>query len=313
MTHAWASNVISGVEQPRILIVGPELISNPGFEENTTNWSESGTSVISRVANTTTIFGDYVLQVEDDNAAGYEYAYQTINYGAAVGGKKYILSAYVKSGSSNNQRFSMDFTVNTDDPSTFTARDYWKKFVLEVTMPTSAATTFDVQFYPCEYGDVSETGIILVDHVSVREVLYDIQLPLPYRGDFKHGFIPLLQAGHKLSNGVNKKFYKGLIYYYSAWWQKLSYTEESNRQRIIMENQINGRDLIIFPHRDADRAYLVSCENSKLETSWMAGVALGHEGGMELIGQELYQMAPTDVVTSSYYDDLIVSDEFVVS
>ena len=80
-----------------------------------------------------------------------------------------------------------------------------------------------------------------------------------------------------------------------------------------MENQINGNDLIIFPHKDSDRCYLVTCENDRLEWSWMNGVALAHEGGMELMGNELFQMAPDDVLSSSYYEDLIVGEEIVIT
>jgi hypothetical protein len=316
MTHPWASNVIAGVENPRILIVGPELINNQSFEENTTNWSAStGQITLTRSQNTTTPFGDYILDLNKTGTTDHGSGQQTINYGSAIGGKKFIFSLSAKYGGSANQIFSMDFGVDSPGPSNdYTAMEYWKKFILETTMPVSALTQFNIYIYPYDYDQgIAETGRILVDNVSVREILNDIQLPLPYVGDFRHGFIPLLQSGYKLDNAANKKFYKGLVYFYSAFWKKLTATEEQNRNKIIMENQINGRDLVIFPHKDSDRCYLVSCENDKLEWSWMHGVALGHEGGIELIGNELFQMAPDDVVTSSYYDDIIIGEEFVIT
>ena len=83
MTHPWVGNVIAGVENPRVLIVGPELISNKSFEENLTGWSQSGNGM-TRVQNTTTPFGNYIMDLEDDNAAAHEHAYQTINYGSVI-------------------------------------------------------------------------------------------------------------------------------------------------------------------------------------------------------------------------------------
>jgi len=315
-----ASNVIAGIENPRILIVGPELVSNQSFEENTTGWAESdagGNLSMTRAQDITTPFGDYSLDLDKTGGSAHANAYTIIDYGSAVSGKKFIWTLFAKYGGSANQMFTMDFGTDTPGPGSsdqYTAMEYWKKFVLETTMPVTAATTFALYVYPYSYDEgFSELGHIVIDNVSCREVLYDIQLPLPWVRQFRHGFIPLLQSGYKLDNAQNKKFYKGLVYYYSAFWNKLTATQEQNRNKIIMENQINGRDLIIFPHKDSDRCYLVSCENDRLEWSWMNGVAIGHEGGIELMGNELFQLAPDDVVTSSYYEDIIIGEEIIVT
>jgi hypothetical protein len=313
MTHPWVANVIAGVEEPRILIVGPELINNNSFEENLTNWNQVGNGM-TRVQNSTTPFGNYVMDLEDDNAAAFEMVWQTIQYGSAIQGKSFISSVWAKRGGSANQTFSMNNNVDLEPEEDYTAREHWKKFILEATMPVGSITYFNLEIYPTDYsGGVSETGHILLDNISVREILFDIELPLPYRGDFKQGFIPALQSRYKLNNQVNKKFYKGLIYYYTAYWKKLTATQEQNRNKIILYNQIQGNDLIIFPHKDSDRCYLVTAENDKVEWLWMAGVALGHEGGIELVGNELYEMAPDDIVSSSYYDDFILGGEIVIS
>jgi len=312
MAQIEAANVIAGIENPRILIVGPELVTNQGFEENLNDWTAGNGATITRESDTATPFGDYVMGVEDDSILANMYVDHTINFGSAIQGKKFICTLFAKRASDTNQVFKAKFENGSVESRT--AFEYWKKHVYETTMPTpDASTTFFFQIYP-ESGDpVTSEGKIYVDHVSIREILYDIQLPLPWRNQFKHGFIPLLQSGYKLDNAVNKKFYKGLVYYYSAFWNKLTVAEEQNRNKIIMENQINGNDLIIFPHKDSDRCYLVSCENNRLEWSWMSGVAIGHEGGIELMGNELFQMAPDDVVTSSYYENIIISEDIIIT
>lgn len=109
---------------PDVTEVGSNLISNGGFDSDTTEWSNTGASLAS-IANGQAGNCLELTRVSGDT----QDAYQTAT-GLTIG-KLYKISAYVKSGTSGNEAFIIETgAVNGYVQATGTSSSTWTKYSL---------------------------------------------------------------------------------------------------------------------------------------------------------------------------------------
>lgn len=305
----WANRVVGGIDDPRFLLCGPELSPNRSFEDDLT--AVGGTvGAYSQLFDVTTPFGDYVLKVEDDNAGVSEYATITIDTGAAIASKLFIISFYARNDEDAGQlNCYVDIPALTNDHlKEFTVDENWRMYFLEVAC-TGADTgnNLVVYFYPADYDkDVSGLGAMRIDNFRIRQVVDYFELPLPSRGNFHQTLQKVTQAQNELADGSEKSYYRGIKYSYNAYYEQLSAAQEILRSKLINTNY----DILFFPHKDAEVAWLVRWDK-EYEREWAEGVApLGHAGNIDLVGTELIQIVP-DVIIDATTEYQPSQDEFI--
>lgn len=292
MVHWNADRVVGGIEQPRFLVVGPELSPNISFEESLTGVTGSPAS---RVFDSTSPFLDYVLKVEDDSAAAAEYAEITIPAGETIAGKRYVIFAYARSDSEIQQACYFNFPglSDTHEKQLVLDSQWRRKIVHEVVVPDDASGSDLVyRIYPAaKAGGVSNTGAIRIDDFHCRKVLAEHTMPLPDRGEQTEIFRLVKQAEHELVNGAVKTYKKGFRYYYEAGYERLAAAYEIIRSQIATTDY----EILFFPHKDSWLCYLVKWADD-LERSWAYGTAAhGHQAEVQLMSQEIMHIIPTEI------------------
>jgi hypothetical protein len=292
MAKPYSDKVVGGIEEPRALLVGPELSPNISFEENLDGVS-SPSGAATQEQDTSTQFGDYVLKVEDNNTGSEEYADVTIETGAAIGGRKFLVMAYAKNaGSLGIFRGSTPGLTDSHEKQFNYASDWAPVLIHEfLTAPADSGTSFVYRIHPAQSA-VSSQGAVLIDNLRVREVLDEFVLPMPERGNFGQSFEREMQARNRLLDGGIKSHLLGHRWHYEASYDQLSAADEQLR-RTLMGTQ---KEIVFFPHLDAPLAYFCEWDDA-LESGWAFGMAgLGHAGNVTLRGTELLPALPLDVV-----------------
>ncbi len=288
-------NVVGGVENPRFLLLGPELSPNVGFEEDLTGVvGGAGT----RVQDNAAPFGDYVLKIEDDNPDSSESVQITVETGADVKQRKFIALWYARNDADEGDQM-MHVTVpnfsNTPDLNKDETLDpAWRQFVHEIVVPADATgqNVVYVVSPTARVEGVAGEGAIRLDNFRFREIFDEYELPLAPRGEASEGFREVFQAQNELLNGALRTYVTGYRYFYQAFYQRLTAAQETLRRRTLSR----ARDVLFFPHMDAQMSYFVRWDD-EFESEWSDGMAeLGHAGNVALIGTELIPALPADVV-----------------
>lgn len=297
MALQFSNHVVGGIDVPRYLFVGSELSPNVSFEENTTG--VSGTAVIAREEDETSPFGDYVLTVEDDNAAAQEYAEVTIDTGAAIAGKRFIVTAWARNDDDEgdlNLWCVFQGLTGTHEKQFIVDQTWWQRIVHEVVVPAGAAgNSLTYRIYPFAkvQGNAGE-GKVRIDQFRCREILDEITMPLPTPGGERQMWRRENQSEANLINGQNREYRLGMRYFYEANYHErpLTAAQEVNRSKII--NSQN--DILLFPHQDSATCYLVKWDR-EYERSWGFGIApFGHAGDVYVQGLELLPELPIEVI-----------------
>ncbi len=297
MALKFSDHVVGGIDVPRFLLVGPELSPNVSFEENTTG--VSGTAVIAQAEDESTPFGDYVLTIEDDNAAAQEYAEITINTGAAIAGKRFIVTAYAANDASEgdlNIWCVFQGLSGTHEAQFVLDQIWWQRIVHEVIVPADASgNNLVYRIYPFAkaQGNAGE-GKMRLDHFRCRQILEEFELPLPPPGAERQMWRKENQSEVVLNNGLARDYRLGMRYFYEASYDErpLTAAQEVLRAKII--NTVY--DIIFFPHRDSPTCYYVKWDK-EYERTWGFGVApFGHGANVDLQSLELLPELPTEII-----------------
>lgn len=296
MAHQYAELVVGGIENPRALICGPELSPNVGFEDDLTGVG-GASGATAREFDETAPAGDYVLTVEDDAAGSQEYAEITIATGAAIAGKRFIVLAWVRNDADEGDlNFWTNFNgLSGDHFKEFVCdQTWWPHIVHEVVVPVGAAgndLTWRIYPFPKVSGNAGE-GKIRIDQLQCREVLQDIELPQPTRGNERQNWRQEFQSRFDLVSGRKISLGKKMRYGYEGLHEKFSAAQEVLRSRLINTSD----EMLFFPHKDAAVCYWVQW-NEDVERSWAFGVAAhGHESAISLLGAEILPMLPEVVI-----------------
>lgn len=294
MALQYAEHVVGGIDRPRFLIVGPELSPNRSFEENTTG--VGGTAVLTRETDTSTPFGDYVLTIEDDNAGAQEYALITIPTGAAVAAKRFVALFYARNDAADGSQAIWTDWINmsgTHDQQAAVDQN-WQSIVHEVVVhPAAAGNDLSFVIYPFgkSQGNAG-VGAIRIDNFRCRQIIEELSLPLPWRGNERQMWSKQWQARNELIDGSSKSYKKGERYAYESFYERLSAADEL----IVRKIRNTPYDILFFPHADSQACYLVEWDED-YESTWAFGVAAwGHESTVQLKGIELIPVMPTEVI-----------------
>ena len=298
MGHWNQDKVVGGIENPRFLIVGPELSPNISFEDGLSGVS-SPTGAASQVFDSTTPFLDYVLRIEDDDPNAQEYAEITIDTGAPIAEKRFIVFAHARNDADVGDQacWCVFQGLSGTHEKEFMLNQEWQRVIVhEVVVPADATgNVLTYRIYPFGKSEGNAgTGAIRIDNFHVRQVLQEYEMPLPDRGKQIEIFRMIKQAEHELADGSIKTYKKGFRYYYEAGYDRLETLYESYRAQLAKTDN----EILFFPHKDSSNCYLVKWD-SDLERRWAFGTAaLGHQAEVRLIGQEILHVIPAEVVDS---------------
>jgi len=312
MAHYNSAQVIGGVKEPRFLIVGNELSPNISFEEGLAG--VSGNAVYSREFDAGTPYLDYVLKVNDASNSAQQYVEITIETGADIAEKRFIVYAAARNHADVGDAYI--WCVFQNVPGThekqYTLDTQWERIIVhEVVVPgTASGTQLVYRIYPTgKAAGVSETAAIRIDDFHVRQVLGDYIMPVPDRGKYNEGFPEVIQAEHRLANGAWKKYRQGYDFIYESGYDKLTQTQEYTRTQLAeTENE-----MLFFPHLDSANVYLMKWDK-EFRREWAFGsAALGHTGDIFLRSQEIVYVLPKDIIDSlneyEYEDDIMYGGE----
>ncbi len=311
MAHWNSDQVVGGIEEPRFLIVGPELSPNISFEDDLTGVSgSSGTPApYSQLFDTSTPFMDYVLKIEDGDSASQQYAEITIETGESIAEKRFIVFAYIRNDAdSGDQAVWCTFQgITGTHEKQYMVDSTWRRTIVhEIVVPAGeTGTQLVYRIYPFgkSEGDAG-TGAVRIDNFRCRKVLAEYTLPIPDRKKQTEFFRLLKQAEHELIDGTLKTYKKGFRYYYESGYDKLSAANEYVRAVLARTDD----EILFFPHKDASSCYLVKWADD-LERRWAFGTAaLGHEADVQLIGQEVVHDITGEIIdelnTYNYEEDV---------
>lgn len=307
MAHYNSDKVVGGIEQPRFLIVGDELSPNISFEESLAG--VSGNATFSREFDAGTPFLDYVLKVVDDSAGEQRYIEITIETGANIAEKRFVIYAFVRNDAAVGDAYiwCVYQNVTGTHEKQYTVDTQWKRMIVhEVVVPTGeTGTQLVYRIYPTgKAAGVGGVGAIRIDDFHCRQVVGEYTLPLPDRGKYNEGFPEVLQAEHRLANGSWKKYRLGYDYLYEAGYDRLGPADEYSRTKLANTEL----EILFFPHLDSANCYLVKWDK-EFSREWAFGTgALGHKGDVFLRGQEIIYVLPSDIIDSlneyEYEDDI---------
>ncbi len=298
MAFKYAHHVIGGVDEPRFLLMGPELSPNKSFEEDLSGVSGSSGSY-ARVFDSTTPYMDYVLTIEDNQDVDMEYAEITIDTGEAIAGKKFIVLANARNDAAEGDQpiwCVFQGLSGTHEKQFVLDQLWWQVIVHEVAVPADATgNSLVYRIYPFgkSEGNAGQ-GKIRVDNFRVRKIEDEFTLPLPARGNERQMWRKEYQAKNELIDGTQKSYKKGIRYFYEAQYERLTAAEETLKSKLISTTY----DILFFPHKDASTCYF--CEwDDDYERNWAFGVAAwGHEGNVSLRGTELLPELPVEIIDS---------------
>lgn len=282
-------NVIGGIAQPRFLICGPELWPNRSFEVDLNGVTGNE---VTRVFDTTTPFGDYILRVADTNAGVQEYAQFAIDTGAAIANRTFVVLAWVRDDDEQGLSFWSDFPGLTGTfTQEYSADEVWRQQVVhEITVPADAVgNTLNFRLYPFDKAAGNAgTGALRVDNFQCREVTDMFVLPDIDRENFDEAFRDEFQARNRLAGGQMKSYYLGARYFFNARYEVLDAVDEALRRILMRKN----RDVFFFPRSDSSFGLFVEWDED-FENKWAFGMAdYGHEGNLSLVGTELLPEPP---------------------
>lgn len=308
MALDYAENVVGGIDHPRFLLVGPELGPNQSFEDGLTGVAGSSGATAQEL-DVTTPFGDYALTVEDDAAGSQEYGEITVNTGAAIAQKRFITLAYARNDVDDEDGFAWTIYqgLSGDHEKQLTVGPvWWQEIVHEVVVPAGAAgNNLVYRIYPFAKGAGNAgEGKLRIDNFRCRQIIEEIELPLPMRGRQKQMWRKEFWARHQLISGAQKSYKKGMRYYYESTYERLTAAQEVLRSKLINTDY----EILFFPHKDSPMCYFVEWDND-YERTWAFGVAAwGHEGNIALVGTELLPALP-DLVIDELTEYTYESDE----
>lgn len=298
---AYPTNLtLGGSEPPKILVCGANLISgaNSGFEDGIGDWTENNVTIEQYAAGSTTQYGEYVLSIEDDNVGASGKAQLEIDLGKAVTGVTMVLTlydfavvahTYTILASATAPAEALKLTVTNYSTTMQQRRCHEFKFL------SATSETFTLSVYAGLHAAASWTGLLFIDKVEIREVLYDWDVTNePHQKSY--GWEKALQSKYGLVDGAEREHILGWRFYTEWGYDYLDKSDEIMRVHIA-----NGEHLIVFPHRGDDSLFYPYNEgiynvdarwSGEYTRSYFGEVYAGHVGIMPLRGIELEKEIP---------------------
>jgi len=277
MPHAWESNVVGGVAEPRFVLCdgSAQLIANGDLEVNADGWTYSGT----RVADPLTPFGDYVYQIDGDLTVTY-----TIPVAGSLADRTFALSVFVRGTESSEIIHCGVNDPAEDHPYTMTeiSNTEYKQYVYVFTWASyQTASSFKVQFYTA--------GTLQIDRVRCWEVTNDITT-MPLASEDSYEFLELRQARTTKADQTITDYVLGYRFTAGLKYDFLTAQQE------VYRTQISEADLVLFrPHTDTHFVATCRWDESRYRRRYFHNRYLGHVGAIELIGLDLLPGKPVEI------------------
>jgi hypothetical protein len=261
-------DVIGGISTPRIYkLEDNNRIVNGSVEDTlSTEWFGSGYSRVLASSQSPAFVaprGDYVMQVEDNDAASWEAAKQSIDYGAVVASKSFVLMLKVRASASNH---NVDIKLGSSTTDSGNINNAAKLTVMVSTeydriiylVKTFAGGETD-EYIRVELGGcidtVTSTGIAFYDDVRVYEIqdTYNLTMPNRYTQDWEEQKI----AEYELIDGKNRSVSNGWRFILEMIYDYISSTD-LKEVVYVTENGLN----LIIPHIDQTFGSLMRWDGS---------------------------------------------------
>lgn len=274
--------VIGGKEDPLFLICGPEGIDNGEFEVDLDGWTSSPTGIATRSESTKTEFGEYVMRIEDTGAtyaAFARYEIDLLDAGDTLAGHKFLLQFAVYGETAHEMSIRAVSTTETVEMSdvdvTLEQQDVARFF----SFSTSSNSTFEIYLFGAT-GSVATEGIVFVDHVSLREVTFEID-EFVNPNILEWNYLKEIQSRFTTVTGKDIEYPLGWRADLSFNYDYMTALQEQRRTSLSEADYV-----AVFPHSDCD--YCVSCRwVSDFSRRYFGNIFAGYSGVLPFRGIEL--------------------------
>lgn len=296
---SWLNNVVGGISTPRIYkLTDNNLVTNGDIEDAlSTEWQGAG---YSRVLASDNSFvaprGDYVLKVDDDDGSSWERAFQSVNYGSALGDKSFLLMLKGRADSSDHSvdiKFGSATTsggsINNSSKLTVPLKTNYNR-IIHMTKTFSSETD---EFIRLELGGCIETaastGVAFFDDIRVYEIESTYNFEQPHR--WGQEWLEEVINDFNLIGGKNRKILNGWRYTLNM---EYDYVSASDQEEVIAVTE-NGLNFVV-PHIDNLFGSLMRW-NGDFKNMYFFDRYLGHAVVIALKAVELENDKPRETGT----------------
>lgn len=302
---AWSNTVIGGVSTPVVYrLEDNNRVVNGSIEDVLgTEWTDGSGSGYSRVAasDQSPSFvaprGDYIMKVDDDNAAAAEYVAQYVNYGGNIGSTSWLLTGKVRASSSDH---NVDIILGTsatdggaisaDATLTIPAKtDYSRSFHIVHTFSGETDDFIAIAFYGASSTVVAETGVAFFDDIRLYKIneTYSLTQPIVQSGSaWEQRWIEEFVNEFDLIDGKKRRISNGWRYFLNMVYGFNLPGDEQN----IIEMTESGINYVV-PHSDNLFGSYVRW-NGEYKNEYFLGKYLGHSSFISFQAIELERDKP---------------------
>lgn len=308
--YQMSSLVVGGIGKHAFYIIdGYDLITpanNRSFEISIGDWSYNGSSVISRVSDSDTQFGNYCLKIVDDDGGAEEYAqwtyqlptgtledktYAVYFWAKGDGIQDANIQLYSDSANPYEELGNLDIGLTT----------LWKPYIAVFTANAAAdGSTVYLRFKPySSTGGAAATGTMYIDNVHMYGIKLSYQLKQATK--FKQKWNQQVTAEYLTANKDVKAYMAGSLYTAELDWDYLEPPEELVKHKVYAAKQ-----LLFKPHMDYNWAILVKSSGAN-ERDYFHNRYIGHVGKISLKGLEMLESDPPEIPSGAGAGDMFGS------
>lgn len=277
------------------LINGYQILPNTSFENNTTGWTEVGSSVITRTLDDEAPLGNYCLKIQDNNVAAQEYVKtaQIDPYnGATLENKLFLCTFWARADAAGHvtvEAVSNDSDVNlqsVDAKICETFEDIWRPHYFLFAIPNEAdATEFHLRFHPYWWTfdeDDTSTGTAYIDRVNLYKVGYykEIRQATSMTPSWKKE----ISADYIMGDGSNVEYCDGMRVQLDMFWDYLDQENELVKSAIYGTPQV-----FVIPHKDYDWGIMCKPQGND-KRQYLKNKYIGHTAQLSFLGIDLLGM-----------------------
>lgn len=284
---SWSNNVLGGITEPRIYSVDDNFCTNPYFNVDTTDWTQSTPGILTRGA-WNEAYGEYVgvLTAVAPKNVSFEHTLDL-----TPESRTFMASLRIRAGLPATQ--SVTISVEDQDGNVFlentislSSADNMKRYVFvaqcnDVASGSPYSVTLKIQ--------INISGSILFDHVYFTEVFDTIDISLPKTQASERDLIlfeKVVQGSNELWSGLVQEFGKKWRPRYVGNYDYLTAEEEESRQQVAEASKV-----FVLPHRDVAWGFF-GIWSDDIERRYSFGKYLGHRGQIPIMGIEFLRELP---------------------
>jgi hypothetical protein len=291
MSHEWDNLVIGGTDRPRIILSSDNIITNRYFDKDLSGYTTGSELIITsgtpgvqptftRVSDEYS-YGEYSCRIFLDNPNYAGTVSVVYNYGSNIGGRRFIVTARIKTKYSFYIRWSANsqYELKLIEPIT---ADTFNTYYFLTTVPSNqTGTTLTFTFYCPVKVD------FLFDHMYFGKIENDYIFPQPNESSLE--FEKYSIGENRLWNGKIQLYDLKYVPKYKAEYKYLSAAYENRRQRLLQ-----AKNLFVIPHMDVSWGYWGKWTDD-FERKYAFSRFLGHDSDLEIEGSEYLYHIPENM------------------